>query len=228
MTKIIKYDEREELIQKVAAKISSALITALDGRETITFAVPGGTTPGPILEKLSEFYLDWARVNVILGDERWVPHSHERSNTRLIMKTLFKNEAKKARFIPMYADFASPEEGIMHLNKDIESTLPLSVALLGMGADMHTASLFPESKNLGLALSKDAPNVVAVSAPGIPEPRISLTARVLNSSQEKHLVFFGVDKKRVLDEEMFLDPLSAPVSAVLVGAVVNWAEYNTE
>ena len=69
MTKIIKYDEREELIQKVAAKISSALITALDGRETITFAVPGGTTPGPILEKLSEFYLDWARVNVILGDE---------------------------------------------------------------------------------------------------------------------------------------------------------------
>ena len=155
MTKIIKYDEREELIQKVAAKISSALITALDGRETITFAVPGGTTPGPILEKLSEFYLDWARVNVILGDERWVPHSHERSNTRLIMKTLFKNEAKKARFIPMYADFASPEEGILHINKDIEPTLPLSVALLGMGADMHTASLFPESKNLGLALSKD-------------------------------------------------------------------------
>ena len=84
MTKIIKYDEREELIQKVAAKISSALITALDGRETITFAVPGGTTPGPILEKLSEFYLDWARVNVILGDERWVPHSHERSNTCLL------------------------------------------------------------------------------------------------------------------------------------------------
>ena len=133
MTKIIKYDEREELIQKVAAKISSALITALDGRETITFAVPGGTTPGPILEKLSEFYLDWARVNVILGDERWVPHSHERSNTRLIMKTLFKNEAKKARFIPMYADFASPEEGILHINKYIEPNLPLSVALLGMG-----------------------------------------------------------------------------------------------
>ena len=224
MTKIIKYDEREELIQKVAAKISSALITALEGRETITFAVPGGTTPGPILEKLSEFYLDWARVNVILGDERWVPHSHERSNTRLIMKTLFKNEAKKARFIPMYADFASPEEGILHINKDIEPALPLSVALLGMGADMHTASLFPGSKNLGLALSKDAPNVVAVSATGIPEPRISLTARVLNSSQEKHLVFFGVDKKRVLDEAMFLDPLSAPVSAVLDGAVVHWAE----
>ncbi len=224
MTKIIKYDEREELIQKVAAKISSALTTALDGRETITFVVPGGTTPGPILEKLSEFYLDWARVNVILGDERWVPHSHERSNTRLIMNTLFKNEAKKARFIPMYADFASPEEGILHINKDIEPALPLSVALLGMGADMHTASLFPGSKNLGIALSKDAPNVVAVSALGIPEPRISLTARVLNSAQEKHLVFFGVDKKRVLDEAMFLDPLSAPVSAVLDGAVVHWAE----
>ena len=37
-------------------------------------------------------------------------------------------------------------------------------------------------------------------------------------------MFFGVDKKRVLDETMFLDPLSAPVSAVLDGAVVHWAE----
>ena len=224
MTQIIKYDEREELIQKVAAKISSALITALDGRETITFAVPGGTTPGPILEKLSEFYLDWARVNVILGDERWVPHSHERSNTRLIMKTLLKNEAKKARFIPMYADFASPEEGILHINEDIEPTLPLSVALLGMGADMHTASLFPGSSNLKLALSTDAPNLVAVSAPGISERRISLTARVLNSSQTKHLVFFGLEKKRVYDEALSLDPLSAPVLGVLDGALVHWAE----
>ena len=110
---------------------------------------------------------------------------------------------QKNRFIPMYADFASPEEGILHINKDIEPNLPLSVALLGMGADMHT-HLFPGSKNLRLALSKDAPNVVAVSAPGIPEPRVSLTARVLNASQEKHLVFFGVDKKRFLMKQCFL------------------------
>ena len=75
-----------------------------------------------------------------------------------------------------------------------------------------------------LALSKDAPNLVAVSAPGISERRISLTARVLNSSKAKHLVFFGIEKKRVFDEALSLNPLSAPVLGVLDGALVHWAE----
>ena len=224
MNNIIKYNDRNELVEKVAANISNDLTNALDSRESVTFAVPGGSTPGPILKKLSESNLDWKRVQVLLGDERWVPYSHKRSNTRLIKETLFKNEASKAQFVHIYANFDTPEEGILHISKDIDACLPLSVALLGMGTDMHTASLFPGSSNLKLALSIDAPNLVAVSAPGISERRISLTARVLNSSQTKHLVFFGVEKKRVFDEALSLDPLSAPVLGVLDGAIVHWAE----
>ena len=224
MNNVIKYNDRDELIEKVASKISNDLTNALDSSQSVTFAVPGGSTPGPILKKLSEYKLDWKRVQVVLGDERWVPYSHERSNTRLIKETLFKNEASKAKFVHMYADFDTPEEGILHINKNLDACLPLSVALLGMGADMHTASLFPGSSNLKLALSIDAPNLVAVSAPGISERRISLTARVLNSSQTKHLVFFSREKKRVYDEALSLDPLSAPVLGVLDGALVHWAE----
>ena len=224
MNNVIKYKNRDELIERVASKISTDLSNALDRSESVTFAVPGGSTPGPILKKLSESKLDWKRVQVILGDERWVPNSHKRSNTRLIKETLLKNEASKAKFVHMYADFDTPEEGILHINKNLDACLPLSVALLGMGADMHTASLFPGSSNLKLALSIDAPNLVAVSAPGISERRISLTARVLNSSQTKHLVFFSREKKRVYDEALSLDPLSAPVLGVLDGALVHWAE----
>ena len=224
MTNIIKYDERDDLIQKVVYEISNDLISALDNNRYITFAVPGGTTPGPILEKLSEVQLDWTRVKVILGDERWVPNSHERSNSKLIMETLLKNEASDAQFIPIYADFATPEEGILHINKDIEACLPLSIALLGMGADMHTASLFPESINLKLALSIDAPTLVSVSAPAISEPRVSLSARVFNSSPKKHVVFFGVEKRKALDDALSLDPLLAPVRAILEGATVHWAK----
>ena len=84
MTNIIKYDARDELIQKVVYEISNDLRSALDSNKYITFAVPGGTTPGPILEKLSEVQLDWSRVKIILGDERWVPYSHERSNSCLL------------------------------------------------------------------------------------------------------------------------------------------------
>ena len=196
MTNIIEYDARDELIQKVVYEISNDLRSALDSNKYITFAVPGGTTPAPILEKLSEVQLDWSRVKIILGDERWVPYSHERSNSKLIMETLLKNEASGAQFIPIYADFATPEEGILHINKDIEACLPLSIALLGMGADMHTASLFPGSINLKAALSIDAPTLVPVSAPGISEPRVSLSARVFNSSQKKHVVFFWSGKEK--------------------------------
>ena len=56
MTNIIKYDARDELIQKVVYEISNDLRSALDSNKYITFAVPGGTTPGPILEKLSDVY----------------------------------------------------------------------------------------------------------------------------------------------------------------------------
>jgi len=224
MKKVIKYNNRDELVEKVASNISTDLTNALDSRESVTFAVPGGSTPGPILKKLSEINLDWKRVQVVLGDERWVPYSHERSNTRLIEETLLKNAASKAKFVHIYANFDTPEEGILHINKDIDACLPLSVALLGMGADMHTASLFPGSSNLKLALSTNAPNLVAVSAPGMSERRISLTARVLNSSQAKHLVFFGIEKKRVFDEALSLNPLSAPVLGVLDGALVHWAD----
>jgi 6-phosphogluconolactonase len=135
-----------------------------------------------------------------------------------------KNEASGAQFIPIYADFATPEEGIVHISKDIEDCLPLSIALLGMGADMHTASLFPRSINLKAALSIDAPTLVPVSAPGMSEQRVSLSARVFNSSQKKHVVFFGAEKKKALDNALSLNPLSAPVRAILEGAIVHWAK----
>ena len=224
MTNIIEYDARDELIQKVVYEISNDLSSALDSNKYVTFAVPGGTTPGPILEKLSEIQLDWTRVKIILGDERWVPYSHERSNSKMIMETLLKNEASGAQFIPIYADFATPEGGIVNISKDMEDCLPLSIALLGMGADMHTASLFPRSINLKAALSIDAPTLVPVSAPGMSEQRVSLSARVFNSSQKKHVVFFGAEKKKALDNALSLNPLSAPVRAILEGAIVHWAK----
>ena len=54
MNKVIKYNNRDELVEKVASNISNDLTNALDSSERVTFAVPGGSTPGPILKKLSE------------------------------------------------------------------------------------------------------------------------------------------------------------------------------
>ena len=92
--------------------------------------------------------LDWDRVNVMLTDERWVPETSERSNTRLLRERLLVDKAAAATYVPLYADAPTPEEKLPELAAHIAPMLPINVMLLGMGADMHTASIFPEADQL--------------------------------------------------------------------------------
>ena len=93
-----------------------------------------------------------------------------------------------------------------------------------MGADMHTASLFPGAVGLAEALAPGAPPAVAIHAPGADEPRITLSAPVL-AAAERHLLITGSDKRAALEKALSLnDPTKAPVLAVLNGAKVHYAE----
>ena len=88
---------------------------------------------------------------------------------------------------------------------------------------MHTASLFPGADQLELALSSDAPSLLAMRAAGAPEPRITLSAPVLNGAIAKHVVIFGDEKRAALDAAQHLDPIQAPIKSILSGAKVHWA-----
>ena len=105
----------------------------------------------------------------------------------------------------------------------IQLYLPVSVALLGMGADMHTASLFPRGDNLRLALDEAAPDLVPMRAPGLDVARVTLSARVLRASLALHIVVTGAEKRAALERAAKLPPEEAPVAALLDGAVVHWA-----
>jgi 6-phosphogluconolactonase len=111
-------------------------------------------------------------VQVLLNDERWVPEDSPRSNTRLLRERLLVGRAA-ANLVALHLDAPEPEDRWT----GIAPHLPISVLLLGMGADMHTASLFPGADRLEEALAPGAPAVMALRAPGAPEPRITLTAR---------------------------------------------------
>ena len=223
MIDFLEYNNREDLVSKVAQILASDLSASIQERKNIIFSVPGGSTPGPIFDKLCEFDLDWKRVSIILNDERWVPESSERSNTKLLRERLLIKKAALATYISMYSGALTPERCITQLQERIERSLPISVLLFGMGADMHTASLFPGGDNLEEALSSNAPTLLPMRAAGALEARITLTAQVLNSSSIKHLVIFG-DKKRIAFEKAIDLPKSiAPVSAILQGASVHWA-----
>ena len=92
-----------------------------------------------------------------------------------------------------------------------------------MGADMHTASLFPGGDNLGEALSDNAPTLIAMRAAGALEARITLTAQVLNSAKIKHLVIFGDEKRAAFEKAIDLPKSIAPISAILPGSSIHWA-----
>lgn len=151
-----------------------------DGPVTIT--VPGGSTPFPIMAKLLEADLDWSRLLVWPGDDRVVPEDHEASNTGKL----------RALFEPAGAEVVTLTimEQVPHFD----------LAWLGMGADGHIASLFPntdpqvDEKRSILRLTPDP------LPPEAPFDRISLTIPALLDSDHVVFVIRGEDKRAIFEQ----------------------------
>ncbi len=222
--RIQDYADRDMLAIDVANILAGELEAALLHNETIALAVPGGTTPGPVFDVLCAADLEWDRVRVMPTDERCVPADSERSNERLIRQRLLTNRASAAQYIPLYVPGTAPEAALPEIESLIAPVLPLSVLVLGMGEDMHTASLFPGMEGLEAALDSHAPTLAVARTQVQPEPRITLTGPVLDGALSKHLIIFGAAKRDALERAMALPPEEAPIAAVLSGMTVHWAE----
>ncbi len=126
--------------------------------------------------------------------------------------------------MPLYAPADRPEDMLPALEDGLRPHLPISVLLLGMGADMHTASLFPGADRLDEALSPQAPLLLPMRAEAAGEPRVTLTLPVLRGAYQIHILITGAEKRAALDRAPHLTPHEAPVRAVLDLATVHWAE----
>ncbi|MGR3804031.1 6-phosphogluconolactonase [Marinibacterium profundimaris] len=218
------YPDREILAMDVADKLASELRAALAQKDVVSLAVAGGTTPGPIFDVLCDVDLDWDRVRVLPTDERWVPEDDPRSNAKLIRERLLTGRAAAAVQVPMAAAPQDPDTALAELESRIAPLLPLDIVVLGMGADMHTASLFPGTPGLADALAPNAPVLAVLRPESQPEVRVSLTARVLQDAMRTHLVITGADKREALDRARQLPLEEAPVRAILGGTTIHWAE----
>ncbi|MEL6912938.1 MAG: 6-phosphogluconolactonase [Pseudomonadota bacterium] len=221
--RLLDYADRELMMMDLANTLAGDLKNCLLQHPWASFVVPGGTTPGPIFDALCAASLEWNRIHIMLSDERWVPESSERSNTRLVRERLLQDRAAAARFIPFYVEADTPEDGLPQVLPAIAGELPISVLLLGMGSDMHTASIFPGADSLEKALAPDAPLLVPMRAPGAAEPRVTLPAHVLSGAMTTHVVITGAEKREALERAQKLPPAEAPIAAVLKSATVHWA-----
>lgn len=223
MREFITYPDRDLLMIGLADTLASELREAIRQEGSATFSVPGGTTPGPVFDVLAEQDIGWRNIAVVLNDERWVPEDSPRSNTGLLRRRLLTGKASEATLIPLYADAPAPEGALEGLADGLAAHLPISVLLLGMGADMHTASLFPGADNLQAALEPHAPPLMAMRADAAGEPRITLTAPVLQAAMNIHILITGQEKRDALECATRLSMQAAPVACVLNQATVHWA-----
>ncbi|MFK7876256.1 MAG: 6-phosphogluconolactonase, partial [Paracoccaceae bacterium] len=204
------YPDRDALMMGVADRVASDLENALLHSDAVSLAVPGGTTPGPVFDIMSAVHLDWGRIHVMLTDERWVPEDHERSNAGLVKQRLLKGPAAAAQFVPFYTS-GDPDQQVAARASDIAAHLPLSVVVLGMGADMHTASLFPGAPGLTQALASDAPALTIMRPENQPDMRVTLAAHALAGGLAKHLLITGAEKRAALERAQSLPVEQAPV-----------------
>ncbi|WP_225027360.1 6-phosphogluconolactonase [Xinfangfangia pollutisoli] len=221
----VDYPDRELMYLSLADKIAGELADFLRREGRASLCVPGGTTPGPVFDTLSGVDLDWPNVAVFLNDERWVPEDDPRSNTRLLREHLLRGRAARARLVPLWLPGAAePEQALEVLEDGLRPHLPISVLLLGMGTDMHTASLFPGADRLAEALAASAPLLMPMRAEAAGEPRVTLTAPVLQGALKIHVLITGAEKRAALERAQGLTPAEAPIKALLANATVHWAE----
>lgn len=212
------YADREALAIALAAGIAAQLAGAIAEHGVASLAVSGGSTPKRLFEVLSRTDIQWDRVTVILVDERIAPPDSDRANQRLVRETLLRDHAAMAHFVPFETMLETPEANAER-SGDLFAALPrpLDAAVLGMGADGHTASFFPGGDNLQEALDPSGEALVTtMQAQGAGEPRLTLTLPVLLDARFLALHIEGGEKREVFETALGgTDTGEMPVRAVL-------------
>lgn len=197
MIEIHAFDTQEAQSEALARAVGEALRAALAGPARPTLAVSGGTSPRPFLHTLSHAALDWAGVDVTLVDDRWVPENDAASNAQLVRDTLLRHAAAPARFLPLVDTRSTLDAHVAALNANADYRVP-SVAVLGMGEDGHTASIFADAPEWDHAITTSE-RFVAVHPGAAPHARVSYSLDALKRVERLFLLIAGERKRAVLD-----------------------------
>lgn len=225
----------EALCTWAAVDTVAQAVEAIAARGRFTWVLSGGSTPRPLFEKIAreaQFRdaVDWGRVHVFWSDERHVAPDHPDSNYGMARGAMLGAlRLPEANIHRMRGEMADVEAAARAYEDELSRFFALppdqmpafDLALLGMGADGHTASLFPGSP----ALAEARRRVVATWSESAKAHRITLTFPALNAATRVVVLVAGADKavtvQRVLEGPPVPDELpSQRISST--GSVV-WA-----
>ncbi len=175
-------------------------------KETLHIALSGGSTPKAIFDVLAMNFKDkinWQKLHLYWGDERCVPPTHNESNYKMTVDHLISKVSIPKENIHRVPGEKSVKEATAYYIKELEQCLPLTngipqfdIMILGMGADGHTASIFPYQ----IELWDNEDICVAAQHPESGQDRVSLSGKVINHAKEIFFLVTGKDKATKLDE----------------------------
>lgn len=220
MAELEVYPDSARLMQAAAAQVVSAGAAAVAAHGRFTLALAGGSTPAPLYRLLAAApyaaQLDWRAVYVFWGDERCVPPQHADSNYRMAHETLLSRVPIPEQHICRIHGEDDPAQAALAYDRALYAHFDgpprFDLALLGMGADGHTASLFPHTP----ALAERTRLAIAVYAVGRASWRVTLTYPALNAAAQALFLVSGADKANTLRAvlEGPRQPLELPAQGV--------------
>jgi len=233
-----EFDAAGQLYRECADLLVQVAQEAIDRRGYFSLVLSGGNTPKGLYRLLAEpkigGRLDWSKVYVFWGDERCVPPEHSHSNFRMAKEAFLEPLA-----IPLENIFRMPgelepavgaisyEERIARFmaarpgSHNVSGNIPVfDLILLGLGADGHTASLFPGSEVLSNQEHLVRPVTVSKDA-GI-TTRLTLTLPVINGGRNIWFLVTGPAKEEICRQVIFADRNdSEPYPAAMVNSSGN-------
>lgn len=185
-------------------------------------ALSGGSTPGPAYEVAARLQPDWRRTELWFADERCVDPLDERSNYRLVRERLLERLERGPAIEHRIRGELAPKRAADEYESELRGVV-LDLALLGIGADGHTASLFPNDP----ALEEESRRAVAVRRPDV--DRVTLTLPVLRGAGTVVFLAAGADKSDAV-RRAFSEPPSpaTPASLVRSSAGITYAFLDRE
>jgi len=194
-----------DLNYEAAEWMTTLIETTLHQQDRFCLLLAGGSTPKHLYELLAENpfnkRIDWIRLHIFFGDERVVPFSDERNNGKMAYDALLSKvpiPKTQVHYIKTSAKPQSAAEDYSRLLRQYfkHTSHSFDLALLGMGDDGHTLSIFPG----GEPLNQTESWVVAVDAPSKAMCRVSLVPNIVNESTCIAFLVTGRSKARILNE----------------------------
>ena len=144
---LLVFDTTSRLIEAFVDRFQSAAEAAIDARGRFSCAVPGGSVASTLLPALVDAVVDWTRVDVFWVDERAVPPDSDSSNFGVAWRMWLEHLDARPRVHRMRGESPNLDAAATACGDNLGATLGvpprLDLALLGVGADGHVASLFP-------------------------------------------------------------------------------------